>query len=98
MGPYCRSWRTWRTSATTCCGLRRRLEGVVARPTLLGPEAGKPDLPVPAQPEVELTTGDPEKAARLTDVPGDLAAEAKRLQIQSVGVSDPMSWTGLLRR
>jgi ABC transporter substrate binding protein len=76
--------------------LRRRLEGVVARPTLLGPEAGKPDLPVPAQPEVELTTGDPEKAARLTDVPGDLAAEAKRLQIQSVGVSDPNELDGAL--
>jgi hypothetical protein len=52
--------------------VRRRLEGVVARPTLLGPEAEKADLPVPPQPEVELATGDPEKAARLTDVPRDL--------------------------
>jgi len=45
---------------------------VVARPALLSPETAKPDLPTSPQPEIELAAGDPEKAAGLTDVPGDL--------------------------
>jgi hypothetical protein len=52
--------------------VRRRLERVVARPALLSPEIAKPDLPVSAQPEIELAARDPAKAACLTDVPGDL--------------------------
>jgi hypothetical protein len=52
--------------------LRRCAMGTRARPPRTVPETRDPLSAVPAVPSVELVPGDPEEAARLTNVSGDL--------------------------